>query len=61
MILKVLQYNFFIIQIKPPPSSYKPTPSRAGGNVSAAGGGAANRPVSNQGKGFSNKLADKVN
>jgi hypothetical protein len=44
--------------MKPPPSSYKPTPSRAGGT---SGGGASGRPQSNQGRGFSNKLQDKAN
>ena len=50
----------FLIQIKPPPSSYKPTPSRAG-NVGTAANGGTGRPQSNQGRGFSNELTDKAN
>jgi hypothetical protein len=44
--------------MKPPPSSYKPTPSRAG-NVGTSGGDG--RPRSNRGIGFSNKLSEKAN
>ena len=44
--------------MKPPPSSYKPTPSRAG-NVGTSGGDS--RPKSNRGLGFSNKLSEKAN
>ena len=47
-----------LTQIKAPPSSYKATPSRAGGTAAGAGTG---RPQSTQGKGFSNKLAEKAN
>lgn len=44
--------------MKPPPSSYKPTPSRAGNNGTASGDA---RPKSNRGLGFSNKLSEKAN
>ena len=46
--------------MKPPPSSYKPTPSRAG-NVGTSGGGGDTRPRSNRGLGFTNNLKDKAN
>jgi hypothetical protein len=51
----------YLIKIKPPPSSYKPTPSRAGNIGSVSGSGATGRPQSNQGIGFSNKLQNKAN
>ncbi len=47
-------------QMKPPPSSYKPSASRAG-NVGTSGGGGDARPKSNRGLGFSNKLSEKAN
>lgn len=52
------QYDFKGTTMKPPPSSYKPTPSRAG-NVGTSGGDA--RPRSNRGLGFTNNLKDKAN
>lgn len=55
------QYDFKGAAIKPPPSSYKPTPSRAGNIGSVSGSGATGRPQSNQGIGFSNKLQNKAN
>lgn len=44
------------MQAKQPPSSYKPTPSRAGGNVGTAFG----RPVSTRGINYSNDLQKKA-
>ena len=43
--------------MKPPPSSYKPTPSKAG-NVGTAGGDG--RPKSTRGLGFTNNLSNKA-
>lgn len=45
------------MKARPPPSSYKATPSRAGGNVTTAG-----RPISNRGMNYmSNDLQKKAN
>ena len=45
------------MQARPPPSSYKPTGSKAGNNVTTAG-----RPISNRGMNYmSNDLAKKAN
>lgn len=48
------QYDFKGATMKPPPSSYKPTPSKAGIVGTSGGDG---RPRSNRGIGFSNKLS----
>jgi hypothetical protein len=58
MISKAPQYFLSYLKMKPPPSSYKPTPSKAG-NVGTSGGDG--RPRSNRGIGFSNKLSEKAN
>lgn len=58
MISRELLYIIILLQLKPPPSSYKPTPSRGGVSGTSGGDG---RPRSNQGMNFSNKLQDKAN
>ena len=59
-ISRELQYFSILTQAKPPPSSYKPVASRAGGTIGTAVG-ADGRPRSVKGVGFSNKLSQKAN